>query len=172
MTKNVRMIGLGLLSLLYFAYPMYLLYRKHTTIKFGERVVFSTPAYPPQSSYQGQFLYIDLPQQGDFSENVRRGDYLYVRFDAEGKLLDISRKRPNTDGYVKVRARHQEGNTVFLDYPFTLRTVFPESPIPDSAVQQWTRVEQLDKSDTPRIQVEAYLYKGRGRTTKILPTDE
>ena len=169
MSKKKRWYGLGLLVLLYTGFPLVLIFQKQQIIQYGQRVVMTSSYSQPQSSYRGQFYEVQLPDAIPFSSIVKPGQKLFLQFNTDGTIADLSTTRPSHNWYVKADVRYQENETVFLNYPFSLRTVFDTQHIPDSIRQDWDKW-MMDPYETvpPKIKVEAFLYQGHGRTTMLL----
>ena len=156
---------------LYLGFPFYLVQRKQVVLQKGEPLRATAPLSEPQESYRGIYLPVQLPEEAEVSFPVRRGQTVFVEVKQHEQTLAIkavTRRRPDTDTYLRADVRYVQDSLVFLNFPASAKKVF----LTPREAARWESV-YYEEAEPPTLSgknlpVAIYVYRGRGIADHIL----
>lgn len=126
MKKVILLVLFAALCLVQLGVPASMIYKRETTLRYGEVFKFRTAPIDPYDAFRGRYVALNYAQ-GTISghwptDEYRRGRVAYAVLDRDdegyARITDVRLVRPDNQMYLKVRIGWVNANLLTLHLPF------------------------------------------------------
>lgn len=139
--------------------PLSMIIKREIALKNGRQFKFKTAPVDPYDAFRGRYVALGMEQnkvKSDSNEGWEKGQRVYVLLNEnpEGfaELAGITREKPKSDNFIKVRVRYSYQGEVQINLPFD-RFYMNEKDAPkaETAYRKHSSREQRDAYVTVRV---------------------
>ena len=163
--RNALIAAFVVLALIQAAVPLFMIARREATLRDGVQYKFRTAPVDPADPFRGRYVALRMEQESvgvPAGADFRRGERAYATLermpDGFTRLSDVSRTRPESNAFIKVRVNYPETggttNRVHLDLPFD-RYYMNEKQAPKAEQAYWRNSRRTNQAAYITVRVKS-----------------
>ena len=163
--RNTLIAAFVVLALIQAAVPLFMIARREATLRNGVQYKFRTAPVDPADPFRGRYVALRMEQESVVvpkEADYRRGERVYATLtktpDGFTRFGALSRTRPESEAFIKVRVRYPQSwgatNSVYLDLPFD-RYYMNEKQAPRAEQAYWQNSRRTNQNAHVTVRVKS-----------------